>query len=55
MDQMMGNMFYRGVQPCEIKKMQYWEMSYWNKWHESMANAELKAAKNLKEKGKQKK
>lgn len=43
----MGNLFYRGVQPSEIKNMEYWEMQYWNKWHEKMSNEELKVAKAL--------
>jgi hypothetical protein len=39
----MGNLFYRGVSPAEIKKMKYKEMKYWNKWHEIMSNEEAKA------------
>lgn len=48
MDQMMGNLFYRGVSIAEIKEMPYWEMCYWNKWHEAMAEADKKAAEKLK-------
>jgi len=29
----MGNLFYRGVNISELKKMPYYEMKYWNKWH----------------------
>lgn len=44
MDQMMGNLFYRGVQPSEIKAMDYREMKYWNTWHDRIADAEVKAS-----------
>jgi len=43
----MGNLFYRGVQPSEIKKMEYWEMKYWNKWHEIMAKKEESLSRGL--------
>ena len=41
----MGNLFYRGVSVTEIKKMPYWEMKYWNTWHEVMLDAEVEARK----------
>ena len=37
---MMGNLFYRRVQPSEIKQMDYSELIYWNEWHEIIAKAE---------------
>jgi len=40
---MIGNLFYRGVQPSEIKAMGYTEMKYWNDWHLLMDEAERKA------------
>jgi len=41
MDQMMGNLFFRGVNPEEIENMTYRRMKYWNRWHEIMAKAEM--------------
>jgi citrate synthase len=41
---MMGNLFYRGVAPAEIREMSFEELAYWNRWHELMAKAEKKAA-----------
>jgi len=43
MDQMMGNLFFRGVTPDEIENMTYRRMKYWNRWHEIMTEAERKA------------
>ena len=40
MDQMIGNLFYRGVTVTELKGMGYRELKYWNQWHELMAKAE---------------
>jgi len=37
---MMGNLFYRRVQPSEIKEMSYEELRYWDGWHALMAKAE---------------
>lgn len=34
---MMGNLFYRKVSPAEIRKMDFQEMEYWNKWHERIS------------------
>jgi hypothetical protein len=34
MDQWMGNVFYRGASPSEIKGMSFHELRYWNEWHE---------------------
>jgi hypothetical protein len=48
MNQMMGNLFYRGVSPSEIEAMPFWKMKYWNQWHEIMQKAdedEIKKAK----------
>jgi hypothetical protein len=52
MDQMMGNLFYRGVQPSEIENMPFWKMKYWNKWHEAMAETDRKAAEAMRNSGK---
>lgn len=38
--QMMGNLFYRRVQPSEIEGMTFSTMAYWNEWHEILAKAE---------------
>lgn len=35
-----GNLFYRGISPGEIKGMDFLELEYWNSWHEKMAEAE---------------
>lgn len=40
MDQMMGNLFYRGVAPDEIENMTYQRIRYWNRWHELMSETE---------------
>ena len=40
MNQIMGNLFFRKVQPNIINNMDFFEMKYWNKWHETMAEAE---------------
>jgi hypothetical protein len=29
---MIGNLFYQGVAPSEIKAMTWLEMVYWNRW-----------------------
>lgn len=39
----MGNLFYRGVSPAEIKAMDYREMQYWNEWHERIADGYVEA------------
>lgn len=44
---MMGNLFYRGVSPGEIKKMEFWELKYWNEWHNRIVKAEETAAKKM--------
>lgn len=36
----MGNLFFRGQQISEIKKLGFKEMKYWNNWHELMVKAE---------------
>jgi hypothetical protein len=33
---MIGNLFYHGVSPTEIKAMAWHEMKYWNSWVELM-------------------
>jgi hypothetical protein len=49
MDQWMGNLFLsRGISPAELKKMQYWEMEYWNIWHEKKVKADEKALADAK-------
>jgi hypothetical protein len=30
----MGNLFYRGQQTSNIRKMKLSELKYWNGWHE---------------------
>jgi hypothetical protein len=41
----MGNLFYRGQQISEIYKLSYFELEYWNGWHEKMCEAEREAMK----------
>lgn len=48
MDQMMGNLFYRGVPTESINDMSFFEMKEWNRWHEKIADANVKAADKLK-------
>jgi hypothetical protein len=36
----MGNLFSRGQQISEIKRLRFSEMREWNHWHELMADAE---------------
>jgi len=43
---MMGNIFYRGQPISEIYKLSYFELEYWNEWHEKMAAAEIEAMNN---------
>jgi len=40
MDQMMGNLFYRGVSPSELEGMTFARLVYWNSWHELIAEKE---------------
>jgi hypothetical protein len=40
MDQWMGNVFYRGASPSEIKAMAFHELRYWNEWHEVFLHRE---------------
>ena len=35
----MGNLFYRGVSPAEIKAMKFKELRYWSDWHEVIEKA----------------
>lgn len=44
---MMGNLFYRQVQPNVINDMDFFEMKEWNKWHELMAKETVKINKDL--------
>lgn len=39
-DQYIGNLFYKGVQPSEINAMTYTEMRYFNGWCEVYVEAE---------------
>lgn len=34
MDQWIGNVFYCGASPSEIKAMSFHELRYWNSWYE---------------------
>lgn len=38
--QMIGNIFYRGVTPTEIKEMNFRELKYWSDWHHVITKAE---------------
>lgn len=40
--QLMGNIFYRGVTPQEIKEMDYKELKYWSEWHNVFCKEESK-------------
>ena len=44
-DQMAGNLFYRGVSPKEILGLGYHELVYFNEWHERIEKAEADAYK----------
>jgi len=46
-NQMMGNLFYRGVAPFEIEGMGFKQMQYWDGWHKVMAKEEKDAAERL--------
>jgi hypothetical protein len=39
-DQMIGNLFYRGTQPSEIERMSYMDLVYYNEWHKIMVKTE---------------
>lgn len=47
-DQMMGNLFFRQVNPSEINGMEYHELKYWNDWHEAMNKADNDAIEKAK-------
>jgi hypothetical protein len=49
---MMGNLFYRNVQPSEIKNMTFHEIVYWNGWHEVLEEQEARAAREAEYKAK---
>lgn len=36
----MGNLFYHGVSPTEIKGMSFAELSFWDSWDEAFRKAE---------------
>ncbi|MHA1288292.1 MAG: hypothetical protein ACTSPB_12885 [Candidatus Thorarchaeota archaeon] len=36
---MLGNLFYRGITPHELKEMEYPELKYWNDWHKVLIKA----------------
>jgi hypothetical protein len=42
MEQMIANLFYRRVQPSEVRQMDFTELKYWNEIHELMASEERK-------------
>ena len=44
----MEALFYRGVQPSDIKKMGYHELKFWFKCHENIIRGEEHAAEKLK-------
>lgn len=50
MHQMVGNLFYRGVQPSEIANLDYNNMKSYNEWHEKMIEAEKEAYKKVNKK-----
>jgi len=39
-DQWIGNLFYRSVQPSELEKLSYSKMKYFNDWHKVIEKAE---------------
>ncbi len=43
----MGNLFYRQVNPSEIKKMTISEMKYWNDWHEVLIEEKTRQNKEI--------
>jgi hypothetical protein len=51
MEQFMGNLFFRRVQPSEIEAMTYGKMKYWNEWHKRMEAAEIAAIEKGKKVG----
>ena len=40
LDQMLGNLFYRGVQPHRLNEMFFSELKYWNEWHKVIEKKE---------------
>jgi hypothetical protein len=48
----MGNLFFRGQQISEIKKLRFAEMREWNEWHELMVKEEQKQVDEINRKGK---
>ena len=44
-NQIMGNLFFRGVPISDIKVMGYKELVYWDDWHQLMIKAEKEALK----------
>ena len=56
LDQMLGDLFYRHVQPDVLEKMNYTRLRYWHEWHKILHKEEKKLADDLKgNKGKGKK
>ena len=43
----MGNLFYRGQQASEIKKMGILEMQYWNNWHNCLVEETARQNKEI--------
>jgi hypothetical protein len=43
----MGNLFYRGQQTSEIKKMTISEMKYWNGWHNCLTEETARQNKEI--------
>lgn len=48
LDQMIGNLFYQGVSPEEIKRMKWAELVYWNGWIELINEEKRKAYESKK-------
>jgi hypothetical protein len=40
---MIGDIFYHGVAPSEIKNMTWHEMTYWHSWVKVIENAKARA------------
>jgi len=47
-EEMIGNLFYHGVAPSEIRMMGWTEMRYWNRWVKliNKAKADRRATRN---------
>jgi hypothetical protein len=43
----MGNLFYRGQQASDIKKMNITELKYWNNWHDCLVEETARQNKEI--------